>query len=293
VRKQIHRDKEREADKLKLIAAIVRRAKLGLTTASKTVSPHRAQEIYHENKERLRELHKDLSALPLKDVRIYYDKLVSKKGIQDLHGMLQGERTGEAPRKHGMSEMETIHAAIQQSEGGPECAARSSGPQGSAPTSYDKPDAGDDGSASVKIVTPSRDNFDVLLDRAIEKMADALWLKNQTSCECGHAITCRQGLVNHLHERFEAGEKSWETADAYNELLASASCQLPGAAFASLLSWRDRNPHHADIRVMMTEVEEEDRQAGLKARRIERLTREARRGRLEANIVAPHDLGVK
>jgi len=127
VRKRAHKQKQNEPEKQRMIDSIMRKINAYVSKA-RTASESRAQQrdpLCEKTLQKIRlnirewnqKMRRSLEACTYMEVKRYYDVLVSRKGIADAKGRLPGERSGEKPQANGMSELETIIAAIHRAEG--------------------------------------------------------------------------------------------------------------------------------------------------------------------------------
>jgi len=99
------KDKQQNADRRVLVAELIRQCKAMLSSPSKEISQSSAHTIRAKNAHYLREFEKNLFALPV-------DKLRQLKDIREQtpnsYGRLHNERSGDAGRQNGLSEIERI-----------------------------------------------------------------------------------------------------------------------------------------------------------------------------------------
>jgi hypothetical protein len=131
--------KREDAMHTRVVAWLIKRCKTMLASPSKKPSNKTSESvdtILAKNRQYLREFEKNLFALPI-------DELKKVKNIceqaPDSHGRLHNERSGDAGRKMGLSEIERILDA-RRAFGG-----RKVGPIGRGPDSYETTDADDPG----------------------------------------------------------------------------------------------------------------------------------------------------
>jgi hypothetical protein len=128
--------------------------------------------------------------------------------IPDTHGRLHGERSGEAKRKHGTSEIETL---INVRERVP--IARAVKPEGQGPAAFEKDETADQSSDRNATREYVRGRLDQDLDaKKLEDKIAAIaeWAFNLSGWEgrcrlCGHGAVTTQGRQDHVWQAYEHG----------------------------------------------------------------------------------------
>ena len=290
-RPQIHADpnaaklaskkKLRQQDTVPLIEAILRRLRGYQSKLAKGLAGETRAEIIRNSKEQLAKLKEELLLLPHADVRVYYDRLCSRHlGISDSAGRLQGERSGEAPQRNGMSEMENIIATIQREDG--ELPAKPVGPSGhGADASEDNRDE-DDGDAPA---LPLRVEYH--LEDAVERVADEVWNSFDVGSTVAsipivyddRVIRSLSELKEHVTSRFREGQKTLqklsESEEAFSEMLLPVYVMDLADGFVKDMRKKlTENLLFHRVNIAMDELQKESRQQDRKTRRLERLGRE-------------------
>lgn len=110
-KKQKEEDLERRDIVAKMLA--INRRELQLPKPKSRES--KAHKVLADNRNRQRKLHDELIKLPLEKLKEVFTVM---KGNLDSRGRLHSERSGEKPRKYGMTEIERIIAAQGRDENG-------------------------------------------------------------------------------------------------------------------------------------------------------------------------------
>jgi hypothetical protein len=251
-RKLASKQKKKEPDRQRMIRGILNKVRQLLSKPDFTST--RFWEMVNADREYMNRLRTNLGQLPYADVLKYYERLISKqRGIFDASGRLPGERSGEASRVNGMSELESILAAVQEN-----LPAKPVSPDGAAP---------DGGGNSV--YTRGDGGFEKLLERAAVAVAERDWGGPRVY---EHEMCLTRGeLENYILKRYRKGEK-----DIQFYALVSSIQRGEGAPRIGV----EVNHYHGEVYFMMSELEKADKKRGTKARKLTRLAREQRTDRL-------------
>lgn len=263
-RKLAHKKKNQEPERQRMIKSILRKIRAYI---SKPIPGHtKFWEMVHNNREWLTKLRADLNVLTYVEVKTYYDKVVSKKGIQDSKGRLPGERSGEASQTGGMSELERIFAAIERDANGHRVR-----PEGHGAAQFEGDSTAESVDSTGHAPSKAPDDwyaFEDRLERAAQIVAEREWngprVYELMRCE---SLT---ELTEHVLARYRAGEKAvlkqHQTAYLY---LGEGAPRV----------WTEVNRYYREVGVLEIELREADKAEGAKARKLARLAREAREDR--------------
>ena len=159
--------------------------------------------------------------------------------IPETHGRLHNERSGEADRKHGMSEMERIVAAQDRDENG-----RRVAPTGAAPTQMEQDSATDSETFDVK--TAKADlraqhmdeekfrKYEETLTAVGEWLAETLpnGLRRCRLRDCRRLLNSAEDRERHVWQAYDRGHRQHEyierlkDANAPQELIDEANGRL-------------------------------------------------------------------
>jgi hypothetical protein len=142
-------NKKEDAERREIVGWLIRRCKAMLPIPSKDKSESSAHTVRAENRQYLKTFEGHLIQLSAESLQQFKNVL---EQTPDSHGRLHNERSGEADRSMGLSEIEQILAAQERSKffGG-----RRVGPFGCGPDSYETRDADDPGIRKVEGKAPS------------------------------------------------------------------------------------------------------------------------------------------
>lgn len=263
-RKLAHKRKMKEPERARMIERILARIRSYLSKPRTDISDSTVQKIYLNHRDWLDRMRASLDGCPYAQIRNYYDVLVSSKNrIADSKGRLPGERSGEAPSADGMSEMETIIAAIDREESGVAVAGEAGG---CGADQFEVETDGDDSVTPHTLTMPDEWYlFESCLRMAAKFLADKEWFG--PSVYEGKYCRSWSELEAHVIAQYRKGEG--------NKRIASLAQGLSGGT-----SFRvETNRYYQCVCLLMSEIVRREREAGKKARKLERLAREARRER--------------
>jgi len=267
-RKLAYKRRQAEPERQRMIESLLKKVRSYQLRPSPGIANSTFWKIRIQNREWLASLHTNLNACTYVQIKYYYDVLVSRKaGISDSKGRLPGERSGEESQAGGMSEMESIIAAI---ESGATTQSVGHGPDEFTviKSTTDLPDS------APRISRPVPEDWCVAedrLERAAQLVAEREW--GGPRVYEGALCNSLEGLAVHILARYRVGE-------ADNSFMHRSRSLFIGEA-APRFSVGD-NRYYREVGVGEYELQKADKAEGVKARKLERLGHTASEIRLPA-----------
>jgi hypothetical protein len=236
--------KQEDAERRNLVAEMLRIIRRNQSAPGGDITVVREQDIKAANRKFIRALHADLLRLSVDKLR---ESLEALKSLPDSRGRLHNERSGEAERSMGQSEMERILAGMQHNsslfETGDEDAdiqdpkmARGFQfhPDGSGPDSFEKDSDADSadvrsGAAKPGWVKTANEKW---VQRTIESILNRMSFESEgTKCPfCFEVFLTPFGVWSHLEDQYEQGKKDQEHHQEYSYAIAEMNSfpSMPG-----------------------------------------------------------------
>jgi hypothetical protein len=221
--------KKQDSERRDIIAKMLKLVRVGMVSSNLTFG----DQIKAENRLRVAQLHAELKLVSLEKLTEYLGTLEEHP---DLEGRMWGERSGEAERAHGQSEMERIAAARQydvslgeSSRQDPKLAGGFRvRPSGAAPDSSEKSDS-KDGVRSGPIKSVEMPASEKQREKAIERIVDQMFQKSGQCLFCKKVFTNKLAAERHLFEMYEQGRKEDRKWGKYMGAVIHMAVETPAA----------------------------------------------------------------
>jgi len=235
--------KRQDADRRTALAEILKRVKHGMFDSKSAQFGH---EIKKDNRLRLARLRDELKEVSLGSLKEYLETLET---APDLNGRLRNERSGEAERIGGQSEIERIIGARQydvslgeSDRQDPKLSAGfRSRPEGSAPDEFEQDGTADDANSvrsgfAIGITgrSASEKQTDAAIARIIGQMIYKPSIRGAQCLFCDEVFSIELAAENHLLEQYEQGRKHIENQRLYLSGILQLAART-GSIDASLL----------------------------------------------------------